>query len=83
MKNQANLRPGGLDHEFRQCRRVDRPWSEYPLGTKALALMGGHWLRVERGWKWQPNGGTFPAPGGDAFNVVLPKQEAQEPAASA
>jgi len=43
----------------------DRPWSEYPIGTKAHACSGGHWLRVETGWKWH-SGDTFPTPGGDA-----------------
>jgi hypothetical protein len=62
-----------LDEEYRRCQPVDRPWHEYPLGTKALAIMGGHWLRVEQGWQWQPNGGTFPRPGADAFDVILPE----------
>lgn len=35
-----------------------------PLGTKAPAIMGGHWERVEGGWKWC-TGSTFPRPGGD------------------
>jgi hypothetical protein len=44
--------------------RADKPLSEYPLGTKARAIGGGHWVKVERGWKWF-NGSTFPRPGGD------------------
>jgi hypothetical protein len=63
---------GGEIDEYARRQPKDRPWPEYPLGTKVMALMGGHWLRVERGWKWMPNGGTFPNPGSDAFDVVLP-----------
>jgi hypothetical protein len=46
-------------------------WDQYPLGTKAHAVGGGCWERVERGWKWC-TGATFPTPGGDAFRVELP-----------
>ena len=53
-------------------QRADRPWGEYPLGTRALALMGGHWLKTDRGWQWMPNGSTWPTPGGDAFDVMVP-----------
>lgn len=59
---------------IRRCtptQKVDRPWSEYPLGTKAFAIEGGHWLRVERGWKWHC-GSTFPTPGASAYRVQLP-----------
>lgn len=35
-----------------------------PLGTKAPAVGGGHWVKVAAGWQWF-NGGTFPTPGGD------------------
>jgi hypothetical protein len=45
---------------------------EYPLGTKFKALMGGHWIRVERGFKWC-TGSTFPNVGGDwTGEVCLP-----------
>lgn len=44
--------------------RVDKPWSEYPVGTKAYAIGGGYWERVNNGWKWC-TGSTFPRPGGD------------------
>lgn len=50
---------------------IDKPWSEYPLGTKAHAFMGGHWERVANGWKWC-TGSTFPTPGGDVTSVELP-----------
>ena len=54
---------------------VDRPWSEYPLGTKAHAFNGGAWLRVERGWQWAGGskfpGSTFPTPGADAFGQCI------------
>jgi hypothetical protein len=32
--------------------------------------MGGHWIRVEDGWKWH-NGATFPSPGGDAVGCCI------------
>lgn len=53
--------------------RKNQNWSEYPVGTKAAAIMGGHWIKTERGWKWC-TGATFPTPGGDASGMVcLPK----------
>lgn len=60
-----------------RARRIpaDLPWNEYPIGTKAHDFMGGHWLRIAQGWKWQPNGGTFPTPGASAYTVTLPDQE--------
>lgn len=45
---------------------ADRPWLEYPLGTKAHAHTGGYWIRVEYGWQWGSRGGVFSTPGGDA-----------------
>ena len=56
--------------------RVDRYWNEYPLGTKAHAIMGGYWIRVQHGWKWC-TGSTFPTPGGDACGACI---ELPEPA---
>lgn len=55
-------------------RKRDRPWSEYPIGTRAYAFNGGHWQRVERGWKWC-SGDTFPTPSADAIGkcVLLPE----------
>lgn len=52
---------------------VDRPWGQYPIGTKAHAYNGGYWIRVANGWKWH-NGSTFPTPGADAIGncVELP-----------
>jgi hypothetical protein len=45
---------------------------EYPIGTKFKALMGGHWIRVERGFKWC-TGSTFGNVGGDwTGEVCLP-----------
>lgn len=55
-----------------------REWGEYPEGTKAHAIGGGHWYRTRRGWKWNGptgSGSTFPTPGGDAFAVTLPGAE--------
>ncbi len=54
--------------------RVDRPWREYPLGTKAHACIGGYWLKMAHGWKWNGpngNGGAFPTPGGDACGACI------------
>lgn len=50
----------------------DRPFADYPIGTKAKAQGGGYWIKNERGWKWC-NGATFPRPGGDwTGEVSLP-----------
>jgi len=49
---------------------ADRPWHEYPLGTKAHAFNGGHWERVKMGWKWC-SGATFPTTGGDAIGKCI------------
>jgi hypothetical protein len=57
--------------------RKDRSWKDYPLGTKAKAITGGYWIRVERGWKWF-NGDTFPSPGGDASGEVSLSESQQE-----
>lgn len=58
-----------------------RRLSDYPIGTKALASMGGHWFRTSRGWMWNGptgSGSTFPTPGGDwNGQVVLPEMEAK------
>lgn len=56
---------------------MDRPWSEYPVGTRALALMGGYWTKEGPSrWRWMGGsrcpGSAFPTPGGDAFDVRLP-----------
>lgn len=44
--------------------RSDRPFKDYPVGTRARADGGGYWEKTERGWKWC-TGATFPTPGGD------------------
>ena len=54
---------------------IDRPWKDYPIGTKAHAPMGGWWIKTERGWRWC-TGSTFPTPGGDAVSVTLPGESA-------
>lgn len=47
-----------------------------PIGTKAPAIMGGHWIKVELGWKWFC-GDTFPTVGGDwDGNLIYPEAEA-------
>ena len=55
---------------------IDRPWNEYPIGTRAYAFDGGYWIKVELGWKWC-TGATFPKPGGDACGkcIELPEQK--------
>lgn len=47
-----------------------------PLGTKAPAYGGGHWIRVEHGWKWC-TGSTFPRPGGDWNGKLIPPQRTE------
>jgi hypothetical protein len=56
---------------FDNKQKIDRPWSEYPVGTRAVAATGGFWEKTARGWKWCC-GATFPTPGGDAVSVILP-----------
>ena len=58
----------GVDADVRLRR--DRDWRAYPVGTKAHAINGGHWVRVKTGWKWC-TGATFPTPGGDAIGVCI------------
>ena len=50
--------------------KATRPISEYPIGTKFKAIMGGHWIKTERGYKWC-TGATFPNVGGDWDGTVL------------
>ena len=49
----------------------DKRWNEYPISTRAHAVMGGHWERVERGWEWCNSGCVFPTPGGDAVGACI------------
>lgn len=59
---------------FGEFLSVDRQWWEYPVGTKAHALIGGYWFKTGDGWKWNgPHGGgvTFPTPGGDACGKCI------------
>jgi len=52
--------------------KADKDVREYPIGTKFKALMGGHWIRTERGFKWC-TGSTFSNVGGDwTGEVCLP-----------
>lgn len=51
---------------------IDRPWNDYPIGTKALSCTGGYWTRIERGWKWA-TGSIFQTPGAEACAVILPE----------
>lgn len=61
--------------------KKDRDWSEYPTGTMAKALMGGFWMKTERGWQWLAEYGTFPTPGGDASGEVCLPPATQPPSA--
>lgn len=54
----------------KQYKRI-KPWSDYNLGTKVYAIMGGYWELIESGYKWC-NGATFPTPGGDWSYIVEP-----------
>ena len=47
-----------------------------PNGTKAPAIGGGHWERVDRGWRWI-RGSTFPRPGGDWDGRLIPPEPHQ------
>lgn len=58
---------------MKPTQKIDRDWRDYPIGTKAFAVMGGHWIKTELGWKWC-TGDTFPTPGGDAYRVQLPDE---------
>ena len=50
-------------------------WKDYPIGTKAHAISGGHWIKVESGgWKWC-TGDTFPTPGADWSRIEEPESE--------
>ena len=54
---------------------MNMKWSEYPVGTKAHASTGGHWIKLgQNRWKWC-SGATFPRPGGDVVRVELPKEK--------
>ena len=56
--------------ETKQKISQDRPWHEYPEGTKAHSFLGGYWVKVARGWKWHC-GSTFPTPGGEAIGNCI------------
>jgi len=52
---------------------IDRPWKDYPVGTRAHAVNGGHWMKIESGrWRWC-TGSTFETPGGDTCSITLPE----------
>lgn len=56
----------------------DRPWSDYPLGTKAYAVDGSYWTKHDQGWRWSGNGYVHPEPGCDVERVELPDANAIE-----
>ena len=72
--------PGIVSGPNPPLQERDRPWCEYPVGTKARGCFGGHWLRVEGGWRWMGGteyaGGVFPVPGAEAVGecVQLPAE---------
>lgn len=67
-----------MDYFGNEWIRVARNLSLYPLGTKARALGGGHWTKVETGWKWC-TGSIFPNVGGDwTGEVCFPKEDMTE-----
>ena len=75
------------NYKSEQRRRVKQtqPWNTYPLGTKAPAIGGGSWTRVEHGWKWGSltgGGGTFPTPGGDNDGTVIMPNASDQATAS-
>lgn len=49
----------------------NKPWKEYPAGTKVYAATGGSWEKTASGWKWF-TGGTFPTPGMDWLMIAEP-----------
>jgi len=53
-------------------RQIEKPWAEYPIGTKAYAIGGGYWQKVSGGWKWC-TGSTFPTPGADWSYIEEPE----------
>ena len=50
-----------------------KPWSKYPIGTKAYSIYGGYWIKTPLGWKWS-TGATFPTPGGAVGIVEEPNR---------
>lgn len=52
-----------------QCKGTT-VFEDAPIGTRAPASGGGHWVRVESGWKWC-TGATFSRPGGDWTGELL------------
>lgn len=48
------------------------------IGTRAPAIMGGHWTKTATGWKWGRNGGTFPSPGGDWNGKLIPPSDIED-----
>lgn len=57
------------ERDIREQERFDL--TQVPIGTKAPAIGGGHWVKVAGGWKWH-NGDTFPQPGGDWTGELIP-----------
>lgn len=51
----------------------NKKWKDCPIGTKAHALSGGYWIKLENGWRWCI-GDTFPTPGADVIKIEEPEQ---------
>lgn len=62
--------------EYSDYRIKDRPWEDYPVGSKALGLMGGHWVKTSKGWFFDDEKGrcvkleSFLSPG-SIFNGMV------------
>jgi len=55
-----------------------REWRDYPVGTRAMAIEGGHWIKQQDGrWRWHC-GNAFPTPGGTVSAVRLPGSEKED-----
>lgn len=52
-----------------------KSWHEYPIGTKAHCMYGGHWIRIKQGWKWHNSSSVFVTPGSSAISVEEPQPD--------
>lgn len=54
--------------------KVDRPWRDYPVGTKAHSCLGGYWVKItQTGWQFngRAHSGMFHNPGGEAQGACI------------
>jgi hypothetical protein len=60
----------GIGSAYGEWVSSDRPFTTYPVGTRARAHGGGYWEKLRDGkWKWC-TGASFPVPGGDWDGTV-------------